>query len=270
MKKIVNLLLITALLGCTQNLFEEMVDQDSPEAVFFQAKREINKRNYSAAIILLQSLDPLYMSERSRIPIYASAYAGRCGLEFISLLEELQATTSSAIFAMLMGSFPGALAANVQDCIEASDLLQGIGDEIERNGDENLLLAFTSLAKIGTILSSLADTDDDGVADATFDQCDNTDLPDDMVREVGAGLAVTLLSLSGVGAGYIDGAVDSFTDLCSQDPSLASFCSVTDPASFSPAEVQAFRYAIGSNDYGIDSCGGQDISNCAASNPLCP
>lgn len=270
MKNLISLLLITILLGCTQNLFEEMVDQDTPEAVFFQAKREINKRNYSAAITLLQSLDPLYMAERSRVPIYASAYAGRCGLEFIALLEGLQATTSSAVFAMLMGSFPGALAANVQDCIAASDLLQGIGDEIERNGDENLLLAFTSLAKIGTILSSLADTNDDGVADATFDQCDNVDLPEDMVREVGAGLAVTLLSLSAVGASYIDGAVGSFTNLCAQDPNLAPFCSLTDPTSFSPDEVQAFRYAIGSNDFGIDSCGGQNISNCAASNPSCP
>jgi len=119
-------------------------------------------------------------------------------------------------------------------------------------------------------MSSLADTDDNGVADGTFDQCNDTDLPEAMVREVGAGLAVTLLSLAGLGTGYIDDTLAGFNDLCSQDPNLASFCSVTDPSSFTAQEVQVFRYAIGSSDYGIDSCGGNNFTNCAVSNPSCP
>jgi hypothetical protein len=270
LKNLILCLILSATTACVDNIFVESADTETPDAIFFAAKQEINNRNYNRAVLLLQSLTPDYLNVRVRVPIHASAYAGRCGLEFISLLEALQSTNSSAVLGMLMGSFPGAEIDNVNDCIFASDLLQDIGDESVRDGNENLLLAFVSLAKMGVILSSLADLDDDGVADATFDQCDNNDLPEAMVREVGASLAVTILSLSAVGGGYIDGTVDSFADLCAQDPNLQPFCNTTDPTSFSAAEVQAFRYAIGSNDFGIDSCGGLNLSDCATSNPVCP
>lgn len=269
--QLLHLSLFTLILsGCTENFFDETANKETPEAIFFQAEREINARNYAEAIALLESLDPDYILARHRRPIYASAYSGRCGLEFLSLLEALQDNNSDTVLGMLMSSFPGAEASNVEDCVFSSSILQDIGDESERNGDENLLLAFTSLAKMGTILSSLADQDDDGQADAGFDQCDDNDLPDERVRQLGSSLAVTLLSLSAIGASYIDSTLDDISTLCNQDPNLEPFCNTTDPSSFSSNEVQAFRYAIGSSDYGINSCGGLDFTDCAMSNPSCP
>ncbi len=257
-------------LGCSKNLFDEIADKDTPEAIFFQAKQEINNRNYSQAILLLESLDPLFMSERSRVPILASAYAGRCGLEFLSLLTNLQNISSSTVMGTLMGAFPLALASQVDDCIEAENILSSLGDASARLGDENLLMAFNSFSKIGTILSSLADTDGDGVVDAGFDQCDNTDLPEAMVRQIGTGIANTLLSLASIGTNYVDDAVNDVTALCALDPNLNVFCTATDPTSFTAIEVQFLRYAIGSSDVGINSCGGDDFSTCAVNNPVCP
>ncbi len=256
--------------SCTQNIFDEIADKDTPEAVYFQAKMEINNRNYSQAILLLQSLDPAFMSERSRIPVYASAYAGSCGLEFLSLLTNLQNINTSTVMGTLMGAFPLAALAQVDDCLQAENLLSSLGNASNRLGDENLLMAFNSFAKMGTILSSLADTDGDGVADATFDQCSNVDLPEAYVREIGTGIANTLLSLAAVGTSYVDDAVNDIAAICASDPNLNVFCTATDPTSFNANEVQFLRYVIGSSDLGINSCGGDNFSDCAMNNPACP
>ena len=259
------------LCSCTTNLYDELAKKDTPEAVFFEAKLQINKQDYDAAINLLQTLDASFLADRQRVPVHASAYAGRCGLVFLELLNSMQNTGSSTVLGTLMGAFNSATAADVADCIESERIMtDDIGDESVRDGDENLFMAFNSLAKIAAILSSLADTDDDDIADATFDQCDATDLPEVMVRQIGTGIGVALLSLAAVGTSYVDGAISGVQSLCDEDPNLSVFCTATDPASFSATEVQALRYAIGSNDFGINSCGNRDFSNCAAANPACP
>lgn len=263
-------LTLLLLVSCSQNIFDEIADKDSPAAIYFQAKREINARNYGVAIALLESLDPSYLQDRTRIPIYASAYAGRCGLEFLTLLDNVKTGGSRSVLTTLMTGFPDAQAANVADCMRAESILESIGDQDVRTGDENLFMAFVSLAKIGTILSSLADSDADGEADSTFNQCNVTDLPDAMVRELGSSIAVTLLSLAGVGTSYIDDATANINDLCGLDPNLAIFCTATDPTVFSAPQVQALRYAIGSRDFGINSCGGNNFVACAVANPVCP
>lgn len=262
--------------GCTENLFDEIAEKDTEEAIYFDAKQAINARNYTQAITLLESLSSSFVTERERIPVYASAYAGRCGLEFLTLLNSLQNTGSSTVLGTLMAAFPGATktsAGGHEDCTTATDfMVNNIGDEFDRDGNENLLMAFTSLAKIGTILSAFADTNDDGTADVTFDQCvnDNDNLPEARVRDIGASFATAVLSLGAIGASYVDDAITDVNEICDADPQLAVFCTATDPSSFTAAQVQALRYAIGSNDFGIDSCGGNDFSDCAIANPSCP
>ena len=271
MSRFIKFLFPLLLVSCSTNFFDEIADKDTPEAVYFQAKQEINSRNYTAAITLLETLDPAYLAVRERNAVYASAYSGRCGLEFLTLLTNLQNGGASTIFSLLMSGFPGAtLTENAADCNQSQSILTTVGDEDARNGDENLLMAFTSLSEIGTILSALADTDDDGVADATFDQCDAGDLPEAQVRQVGASIATAILSLAAIGTGYIDDATSDVTALCALDPNLAVFCTSTDPAVFTAPQVQALRYAIGSSDVGINSCGGNNFTNCAIANPVCP
>ncbi len=270
MKKYI-LPLLLVLSSCSKNIFDEIADKDTNEAKFFQAKREINSGNFALAIDLLESLDASFIADRDRIPIYASAYAGRCGLVFLTLLNNMQNVGSATIFAALMAAFPGAAEGNEADCVVAERSLLGIGDEAVRNGDENLLAAFNGLAKVGVILSSRADADDDGSADAGFDQCDVNDLPDDLVREVGASLAVVIKSFAGIGTSF--GTADALDDvqaICDADPNLAVYCNATDPSVFTANQVQALRYAIGSSDIGIDSCGGNDFTTCAVANPSCP
>ncbi|MCB0377050.1 MAG: hypothetical protein KDD33_01030 [Bdellovibrionales bacterium] len=271
MRNGITLIFFFIFLGCSTNYFDELAKKDTPEAVFFQAKMEIDKGDYAAAIILLESLDPTFLANEERRSIYASAYSGRCGLEFFPLLNNVQNIGSATVFGTLMSSFPGAAITDSDDCIIAEGILSNIGAPSARNGDENMLMLFNSFAKMGTILSSLADTDDDGIADAGFSQCDNTDFPETWVRQIGSGLANMMLSLAEVGTGFVDDAGADITAICALDPNLARFCTNTDPASFNATEVWALRIAIGSSDIGINSCG-SDFTTCAIANPIgaCP
>jgi hypothetical protein len=269
--KLILVLIVITNFACSKNIFDEIANKDSQEAIYFQAKSEINKRNYSDAIDLFARLDADYLDNHERKAVYASAYSGRCGLEFLTLLSNLQNSSGSTVIALLMGAFPNStLLENAADCNQSQSILATIGDQTVRNGNENLLMAFTSFSEIGTTLSAIADLDADGVADATFDQCDITDFPEQQVREIGSSIALALISLAAIGTSYVDGATADVTALCNLDPNLSRFCTNTDPSAFTANEVQALRYAIGSNDFGIDSCGGNDFANCAIANPSCP
>lgn len=259
------LFLVLPLVSCSENIFDEIADKDTSEAVYFQAKLELNERDYVTAITLFESLDPTFLAVRERTGVYASAYSGRCGLEFLTLLNTLQNPGANSVLSLLMAGFPGAtLLENQSDCGQAETILNTIGDQDARNGDENLLMAFTSLSKIGVTLSHYADDNEDQVVDGGFDQCDLVAFPAADVAIIGAALANSLLSLTAIGTGYVDDATTDVTALCGLHPDLAVFCTQTDPSLFTPDQIKALRYIIGSSDYGLNSCGGRDFPTCTA------
>lgn len=270
MKSFKLLFILVFCISCSENLFDEIADKDTNEAKYFQAKQEINQRQFSTAISTLLTIDANFLADRERVPVHASAYAGFCGLDFLTLLNNMQNSGSGTVFTTLMTAFPGAVEASALACVEAETIMENIGDESARDANENLFMAFNGLAKIGAILSFLADQDNDGVADATFDQCDAGDFPEPWVRELGASIAVTILSLTAVGTSYVDDALADVNALCALDAQLAVFCTATDPSAFTAPQIQAMRYAIGSTNFGINSCGNQDFTNCAIANPVCP
>ena len=262
------LICILALGSCTRNYFDEFAKKDTKEALFFDAKLKLDESDFSTAIARFNSLStnhPGYYADNSMASLHASAYAGRCGLDFISLLTNIQNAPPGALFSLLMSSFPGATTTSYTDCLDAENLLETIGDHTVRSGDENLLMAFLSLAKIGVILSSRADADDDQATDAGFDQCNTTHLPTIEAREIGSGLSHMILSLAAVGTSYID--VSEITTMCGLDPQLAAFCNTTDPTTFTDPQLSVLRVAVGASDTGINSCADNDFNNCLIANP---
>jgi hypothetical protein len=251
------------LMSC--NYFEDTAKKDTKEAIFYDAQRKIDKHDYDAAITLFESLDSEFRAQRDVSVIYASAYSGRCGLDFVDLVQNLTAMGSAdSVFLSLMQTFPGGTDAKIADCVKAQDILNGIGDSTVRNPSENVLMGFSSFAKVGTVLSRFADTDADGALDAGFDHCDLTLLPDDAVREVGTGIAVALLSIASAGDGIGGSGLTNVTNFCALDPTLNNFCTTTDKTAFSVLEVAALRAIIGSTVQGIGACAG-DFTSC-----ICP
>lgn len=258
MKKII-LIAFVLLTGC-RNWLEETAKKETPDAVFYAAKQSMNDRNYDGAIALLQSLGPTYLAQRHVSLVYASAFSGRCGLDFVTLVNSLKDVNATSLFLYLLELNPSGTDAAIADCVFSESILNSVGDHTARISDENILMGLSSMTKVGKVLSRYADADDDGVVDGGFDHCDLNDLPDDAVREVGTGVAQAILSISAVSTEVTTGALTEITALCALDPNLNAFCTTTDKNAYTTNQVRVLRAVLGSTDQGVGACPGSFIA----------
>lgn len=278
-KKALILILAATTLSCSDvNLFEEFGDKTSDDAKYFEARRLTDKGQYSAAITQYQGMSAAYLAKREVAADYASAYAGNCGLDFLNLISALEGLASSRLFPIFMQAFTGATTAHIESCISAQEIIENISASASsRTLDENLLMTFIQFAKMGRIFSITADLDSNAVVDAAYDACDNTDFPENEVREVGSSLVHIIASLTAVGSesNIADGALTDIStllnsisevyDFCDDTPDGSGNCTNTDPSSFDANQIRAIRTFVNENDaIGLGSCNG-DFTAC-----LCP
>lgn len=252
--------------GCP-NMYAELADTGTDEALLFQAKQLLNGGSYSEAIDLIESMTAEGQGARETKIVLASAYAGRCGLDLLDLAGDVADGTDGGfkLFQILLSSFAGANATNVADCKTAESVLLSISDDPSaRSDDENVISAFVAFSKIGAIFAaSGADEDDDGTVDGAggFDSCTNTaaHILDSDVQEIGSGLTIAMSSLAAADSDIADEATTSFDAVCSAVDTLlgtSGFCSQTSPDDFNGSELSALRSLIKSNEIGFDMCGG--------------
>jgi len=264
MTKVILILLLAMSAGC-RNMLHETAKKDTAAARFYEAKLKMNELDYSGAITILQSLGPTFLAQRHVALVYASAYSGRCGLNFVSLLDALEGIgAASSMFSFFMAYSANGTDEKILDCVFAESVLNALGDQTQRLPDENILMGMSSITKVGTVLSRYADSDADGAADAGFDHCDLTDFPDDAVREIGTGIAQSILSITAVASDIAGDTLAEITDICALDPALNVFCTTTDKNTYSANEVRVLRAILASTNQGIGACPG-DFTAC-----ICP
>lgn len=259
--------LAVVFLGCSVNIFENFGDKTTDAALLESAKSLIDSGNYSGALQEFAAMSSEYRSQRSVVPYYASAYAGRCGLNALDLISDIDDLGSTRIFPFLMDEYPSGTQAEETDCASAEELMETIDlTATNRTDDENLLMAMIGLSKMGVVLSQFADTDANGAVDAGFDPCTTASLPDADVRQFGSSLSRALGSLSALSSTSFGGS--STTDLDSVCSALATyapsydFCSVTDPAAFTANQIKGIRSVINENSVvGLGTCTGS-IATC--------
>lgn len=267
--------LLTTSLSCGDlNILSEFAKEDTNQALLQAAKIHINKGEYGDAIAEFASMTSDYLAKREVKVVYASAYAGRCGLDLLALAESMAGTLPSLLFKFLMSQYQNVTTANRDDCLQAETIIKSISTTAtERTVDENLLMIFLSFAKIGVTISAHADNDDfDGNPDVGWNACTNdaSNFPEASVREVGTGLGNALTSLtaisgqSTIGSDQTDTFTDGCADLAALNPAL-DFCSVTDSSAFTADQVKGIRSIVQANEWvGIGSCN-NTLDNC-----LCP
>lgn len=265
------------LLSCS-NILNEFAKEDTDEALFYEAKKNMNDSNWNAAIANFTDMSNSFLAKREVKLQHAKAYAGRCGLDLLQLFESLSTNLSTGrLFALLMSAFSGATTSRADDCATAEDLLISIAASASsRNSEENTTLAFISFAKMGAIFAAFADeTTVDGSTDADFDACQDSATPgisESYVREIGIGLAIASSSLAeAISSGGLSGADElaSATSACSALETLGpqfNFCSQTDPNSLTAEQVKAIRWTMMDNQ----SIGLGGSNNCDLSGVDCP
>lgn len=262
-------LAMSAPLGCSQNAFLESAKKDTDPALLFEARKKMNSSNWTEAIALINRMSATGLAQRETKVILASAYAGECGLNLIRMADQIANAGSTNLFAVLLSSQQTATAASVTACQSAETTLASISAvAAERTADENTMMAFIGFTKIGAVLATYADTNDDGTADVGFDSCNTGTLPDAMLREIGTGVTIAVSSLVASGGSIASGVADSVSNACADIAAVDAdydFCTVTTASAFTTEQVQALGGLVKSTDApGLGTCAG-DLATC-----VCP
>ena len=252
------------------NAFEEMSSKTSEDAILYSARRALANGNWTYAI---SEFARLSAATRARVDVvvdHASAYSGRCGLDFLALASDLDNLGSTAILELAFTNFPATDASNFADCKLAEDLLKTIidTDGVVLSERGQFLMAFNSIAKIGSLLNFRADSDDDNVVDAGWDPCGAsgaTDLPQNEVSEIGTGIILFYKNMEGFSLGS---AITSQVDaICTAiDGTPLDFCDAVDTADLDDNHRELIRGIIRETSDGLGlgiSPGGIIVNACS-------
>jgi hypothetical protein len=150
-----------------------------------------------------------------------------------------------------MSTFKAARDVDAQDEITAQNLINSISaTQTNRTVDENMLMVFIQLAKIGTILATVADTNHDGTVDAAFDNC--TMVTTAYSQQIAVSLNIIVLSLAAAGSTIGSASLAAYNAGCANIVlNAVGFCSMTDPTQITGILEQASRTLIGETNLGI-------------------
>jgi hypothetical protein len=237
--------------SCDSNLLSASAQKDTEAAIIFEADNLMNHHKWTEAITALSSLSATSLAKTDVKVKLASAYAGRCGMDFMRLTSAIEDFSSTSLLRVLL-DFQKA-DPDFNDCKQSEDILQTIGDETVRDEDQNLLMAFSSLSKIGAILANDttgADADDDGVADTNYKGCVLTNAQAD---EIMVAMSLTAKSLGQVTS--VGGSVrTSMTTFCAGGPGVPAPCDNEETTDVDSNEEDAIRLAVHqSGQFGLNS-----------------
>lgn len=238
-------LLVVSAASCSVNILEEFADKESNEALLVEAKIQINKRQWQAAINLFNDMTPAFLAQRDVVVLHASAYGGLCGIDFLSLTDAISNMGTSNLLEVLLAEMKGAGAAAYNACNTAEDLLlSNLPASAARTEDENLLVALISLGKMGSILAEDAtlDSDDDGVVETTWGGCSATSesLTVARLQEFAFSTVKAIDAISNQST--IGGVFPS--GICSLAPPFDTVCAADDPSDFDATLQPLFRGLI--------------------------
>ncbi|MEZ0391754.1 MAG: hypothetical protein ACAH59_06035 [Pseudobdellovibrionaceae bacterium] len=268
-------------LGCS-NVFEGMADTTSDEALLEDARKFMNDQEWGSAIEKFEALSDSKQQEEAVIQDWATAYAGRCGLEFIDYFVNLGSAdlSSSTIFNYLMNAWTGE-SVNPSDCALAQAKMEEISiDPAERTSEQNLFMAILGMVKVGVYLRSNLDingSDNAGDGTAELSACTDTNSPgvdpldDSELNQLITGVGLISSNLDYLTevleSGDITDSLTEFRDTCD---SIGAPCELTDASAVTDANRDAFRDLL--NTGSANPSAGVGVGSCvnAAVNLCCP
>lgn len=262
------LILSPLLLGNGEcNAFMGSAEKTSDDALVYTAKQQLDAFDYTSALATIAQISTTKRNSHDGRVLEASAYAGKCGLNFMSFAEDIKnGISSKTLMNIVLGTFKSVT--SYSDCKSAETLLTGIA-AADMTADDYVFLAFLELAKMGAVLGANAnvDSDNDGVAQAGFSPCSAAGLITDLeVGEIGTAINYFVSAANSSGLSVASAATNSYTALCATivaNPLLGaaySPCGITSPTGFSANQLNALRTLIYANEIGVNTCNGSSYS----------
>lgn len=265
---------LLSIISCSGNVLETFGDKDTDQAKYIEALKLINKSQYNDAITILLSMSTEYQAKREVKALAASAYAGRGGLTFLTLIEAFQNPGGVRLYPFLVQGFIGATAAKSTDLNTAAGLIDTISaNPANRTSDENVFAALIYLGEAGSVLNTYLDNDNNGTLDGTFvDACIDADNPGTSIDDANVGVyGMALLNFLKV-LPYIDnfasgvlGSLASCADIEGLNALLTGICAIDDPVNYTANHIAGFRSLIKEDNLvgmGVSCTGDVSACNC--------
>lgn len=254
MKRILNFTVVLMMASsCSTNVFENASASSSDETLLLDAKIAINAFDYQTAIdIVTSEMSAEGQATTEAKEVLASAYAGRCGLNFVTYLDALSNVTTGTGFGILMAPYAG-IAADPASCLLALNTLETIGTSAQRTANENAFAAVVGMSLLGTQMRTALDIAPTSVGDGTVDGnvCAMTNAQLDNVI-LGMGHMIqnfSFLTVAQMGSGS-QTAINNMVTVCTSIPGVSS-CTITDPAQITQPLRDTIKDLLNTDDYGV-------------------
>lgn len=271
--KLFFIIIFLSSISCS-NLFKPAANKGGDKSLLYEAKKLIDEQKYTDAITYLDQLSATFAADNKVKMTYASAYAGACGMEFITFFGGIKGGVSGALYKLFMNLFTSR-DASPNYCKLAETKIKEIGpdaatrDAVTGEKEANFFMAILAMAKIGALLRTKADLDNDGSKDAAFDVCTidpTTGLTSAEVDELITGFGLFIENVPYLlGAGSTASISGPITTVCPT-------CLITDIATVTdPTDLQTirgvYRNILNTSALGIGSCTDSPFITCC---PLLP
>lgn len=273
MKRSFLYLIILALFmnSCGPNVLSGLGSQTSDEYYLEEATKANNSQNYDYALdVLLNKLSAGAQAQASTKELLASAYAGKCGFNFVEYVDGLANSTGSP-FSLVMQPFVQ-VAAEPSYCLLALQTIDTIGAPAQRTTNQNTFSAITGLVLMGISLRAYADKDGvdnngNGTMDLNNMVCQAGQISDDQMNDiiVGYGYFVTNFSYIGAMLGNASSGLSDSISMCTSAP--GADCDVTDKAAVTSQTRDVMRRLLNTTNYGIGDEPGNDANQILAACP---
>lgn len=248
------------------NAFLGTADKTGDDALTYQAKQYIDSGDYTNALTSIAQLSTTRRNSHAGRVLEATAYAGKCGLNFLALADDVANQVgkgTKTLMAALLTEMKGAT--SYADCSSAETLLLGVATA-DMTSDDWIFLTFLEFAKIGAVLEVSADgSSHSGAVANGYDTCSTANISDLQVGEIGASINIALSSLAHSGVSLSGLNTSQFTTYCGS----FNMCNNTTAASFvgNTFGLYALRTLIKANEMGLNTCGGASGSSAACTCP---
>lgn len=270
MKTAIIILLLPGLMSCTgSNLFKDMSNKNTDQALFDDAQKKLDNGDYTGAI---NDIDATSISFQEQVNVQeslAGAYAARCGMIFLTFVTNLTSGGGSTFYKTALNGFVGLDTSNINDCLSARNIIQGLGNFSQRTNSENIFLAVLAIAIMGNRLRNDADKTPapygDGVVDASFN-CGPTQFPIADAATVIEAFSLLLENLTALTASIGTGSTAALSTVAS---ACGASCTNITFAGSSPAETDGAiivsRALVYMQSIGLGTCNNSNPAMC-----VCP
>lgn len=247
------------MLGVTEcNTFSGAADKTSGEALMYTARQYIDAGDYDNALTTIALLTATVRGSHDGRVLEATAYAGKCGLNLVSLAKALADDLDTRkLMQILLTQMKTGTQTIYGHCTSATTLVQGISAS-DMTSDDYIFQAFIQFARIGSVLASLpgVDADDDGGADAGANAVICTAGFDVDTDNVGVALNIAMSSITSSGITVDASLQTAYTNACT-----AGFpCAITTVGGFNALQRLAIRTFIRAEEIGLNTCNGASTS----------